>query len=47
MHDVAMRRRIAALMVMAFVSVMGATVAATTVADHAQASGRDVILVVT
>ena len=36
MSDVALRR-IAALVVMAFLSLMGATVAAATVADHAHA----------
>ena len=37
MSDVALRRRIAALVVMGFLSVMGATVAAATVADSVQA----------
>jgi hypothetical protein len=37
MIDVTLRRRIAVLMVMAFLSVMGATVAAATVADSADA----------
>jgi hypothetical protein len=37
MSEVAFRRRIAALVVMAFVSVMGATVAASTAADSAEA----------
>jgi hypothetical protein len=37
MSDLALRRRIAALMVMAFLSVMGATVTAATVADSADA----------
>jgi hypothetical protein len=35
MSNVALRRRIAALVVMAFLSMMGATVAAATVADSA------------
>jgi hypothetical protein len=37
MSDLTLRRRIAALVVMAFVSVMGATVTAATVADSADA----------
>jgi hypothetical protein len=37
MRDVTLRRRIATLVVMAFLSVMGATVAAATVADSADA----------
>jgi len=47
MSVLTLRRRIAVLMVMAFLSVMGATVAAATVADHAEATGKDHILVVT
>jgi hypothetical protein len=35
MSDVTLKRRIAALVVMAFLSAMGATVAAATVADSA------------
>jgi hypothetical protein len=37
MNDVALKRRIAALMVAAFLSVMGATLAAVTVAGSADA----------
>ena len=37
MSDLTLRRRIAALVVMAFVSMMGATLAAATVADSADA----------
>jgi hypothetical protein len=37
MSDLTLRRRIAALMVMAFLSVMGATLASATVADAAHA----------
>jgi hypothetical protein len=37
MSDLTLRRRIAALIVMAFLSVMGTTVAAATVADSAEA----------
>jgi len=37
MSDVILRKRIAALVVMGFLSVMGATVAAATLADSAQA----------
>jgi hypothetical protein len=37
MSDVTLRRRIAALVVMAFLSWMGATVMAATVADHVHA----------
>jgi hypothetical protein len=37
MSDVTLRRRIATLVLMAFLSLMGATVAAATAADHADA----------
>ena len=37
MSDLALRRRIAAQVVMAFLAVMGATVAAATLADSADA----------
>ena len=37
MSDVTLRRRIAALVVMAFLSLMGATLAAATAADSADA----------
>lgn len=47
MSDLPLRRRVAALVLMAFLSVMGATVAATTVADSAEATGKDHVLVVT
>ena len=40
MSDLTLRRRIAALVVMAFLSVMGATVASATVADAAHAGRR-------
>ena len=39
MSDVTSRRRIAALVVMAFLLVMGAAVAAATIAEDAQAGG--------
>jgi hypothetical protein len=41
MSDVALRRRIAALVVMAFLSLMGATAAAATAADSADAKASD------
>ncbi len=41
MSDVTLWRRIAALVVMAFLSVMGATAAAATVADSADARACD------
>jgi hypothetical protein len=42
MSDVTLRRRIAALVGMAFLSVMGATVAAATGADSADASSASI-----
>ena len=39
MSSLALKRRIATLLVMAFLSVMGASVAAATVADAAHAGG--------
>jgi hypothetical protein len=42
MTDVTLRRRIAALVGMAFLSVMGATVAAATGADSADASSASI-----
>jgi hypothetical protein len=40
MNDVALKRRIAALMIAAFLSVMGATLAAVTGADSADARAK-------
>jgi hypothetical protein len=41
MREVTLRRRIATLVVMAFLSVMGATVVAASVADHAHAQRKE------
>jgi hypothetical protein len=41
MSDVTLRRRIATLVVMAFLSLMGATVVAASVADHADALRKE------
>jgi hypothetical protein len=43
MNEVALKRRIAALMVAAFLSVMGATLAAVTVADSGEAQPKQCV----
>jgi len=47
MHDVAMRKRLAALVAAALLAMSGAALASAVFAQDAQAAGRDVILVVT